>query len=505
MRVDLDGAPRPQPRVYGGELKADMGCREYVPKARFVWAEGNGVPPYESWKDAARDIQSALDVSGGGDLVVVEAGTYGPIAVSNAVVLMGYRGAERTVIDAGGAERAVSLTGGGTLEGFTVRGGASEDCGGILADGGATVRDVVVEGCRATGAEGVGGGVCLYGGSVAENVTARGNEAVYGAGVYATETSAVVRCGMDGNAASMWGGGAYLEAESRMEGSALSGNTAVRGGGVYGADCEVADCELEGNAATGAGGGAALLRATFRNNRVAGNRASSGGGVHAQGSDGHDCLVTGNEAPKGAGVWMEGDGQFWNFTVADNGGTGAGVALRGTSVFGNGIAWGNAGGNLDAAAGTEVRYSCVVPAPEGEGNFAADPSFVGDGDYHLRAGSPCVDTGEVQDWMALACDFDGQRRVEFGDAGDGRDIWVDIGTDEAALDAVEAPSAANPWWTWRVVWNAKLQLQRAGTLLDGSAWEDIGAVFTATNGTWTAGEDFGRPGSCFYRLMWKKE
>ena len=505
VRVDLDGAPRPQPRVYGGELKPDMGCREYVPKARFVWDQGRAVPPYESWGDAARDIQSALDVSGSGDRIVVEAGTYGPIAVSNAVIVMGYRGAGETVIDAQGAERAVFLGGGGTLEGFTVRGGVSEDCGGILADGGSTVRDVVVEGCRATGAEGVGGGVCLYGGSVAENITARGNAAAYGAGVYATATSAVVRCEMDGNTASAWGGGAYLEADSRMECSRLSSNSAVRGGGLYGADCEVAACGLDGNAASGAGGGAALLRATFRNNRVAGNRAASGGGVHAQASDGHDCLVTGNEAPKGAGVWMEGDGQFWNFTVADNGGTGAGVALRGTSLFGNGIAWGNAGGNLDAAEGTEVRHSCAAPAPEGEGNFAADPSFVGDGDYHLRAGSPCVDVGEVQEWMASAYDLDGQRRVEVGEEGDGRDIWVDIGADEAALDAVEMPSAGRPFWTWRVVLDANLRLQRAAGLLAGTVWEDVDEPFTATEQTWTVEEPFDGTGARFYRLIWRKE
>ncbi|MBR4189823.1 MAG: hypothetical protein IKQ55_07670 [Kiritimatiellae bacterium] len=116
-----------------------------------------------------------------------------------------------------------------------------------------------------------------------------------------------------------------------------------------------------------------------------------------------------------------------------------------------------------------------------------------------------MDTGEVQEWMALAYDFDGQRRVEFGEEGDGRDIWVDIGTDEAALDAVEAPSASKPWWTWRVVWDAKLQLQRTGTLLDGAAWENVGVSFTATNGVWTADETFGLPGSCFYRLLWRKE
>ena len=505
VRTDLTGAPRPQPKVYGEELKPDMGCYEYVPKARFVWEKGSATPPYESWKDAAHDIQSALDISGGGDRVVVEAGTYGAITVSNAVILMGYRGAEETVIDGGGAERAVTMTAGGVLEGFTVRNGASEDCGGILADSGALVRDVVVEGCRATGAEGVGGGLCLYGGSVAENVAARENKAAYGGGIYATEGSAVEGCEMVDNAASAWGGGAWLGDESRMAGSVAAENTAVRGAGVYGEECEIADCAMSGNVATGAGGGAAVSGGTFRNNVLQGNRAASGGGLFAQNTDGHDCLVVSNAASRGAGVWAEGNGQLWNLTVADNEGTGAGVALRGETVLGNSIVWGNAGGNLDAEGGTDVRYSCLAPLAAGEGNFAEEPSFVGAGDYHLRAGSPCVDAGEVQEWMPEAYDFDGQRRVEVGAEGDGRDIWVDVGTDEAAQNAVGAPTPGESAWTWRVVQDARLQLQSTSDLLNGGSWMDAGEAFTATNQTWTLKEPFEGKGAKFYRLIWLKE
>ena len=511
VRTDLEGAPRPQPRVFGEALKPDMGCYEYVPKARFVWEKGSAVPPYETWAEAANDIQSALDISGGGDRVVVEAGTYGAVTVSNAVVVMGYRGAAETVIDGRGSERAVTMTGGGVLEGFTVKNGASEDCGGILADGGAVVRDVVVEGCRATGAEGVGGGLCLYGGSTAENVTARGNQAAYGGGIYATATSAVERCEMTGNAASAWGGGAWLGDESRMLGSVVTENTAVRGAGAYGESCEIADCEMRGNVATGAGGGAAVERGTFRNNVVEGNTAGSGGGLFAKDTDGHDCLVVGNSAAKGAGVWSEGDGQLWNFTVADNEGTGAGVALRKPALLGNSIAWGNAGGNLDAASGTEVRFCCIEPVAAGEGNFAEEPQFVGGGDYHLRAGSPCVDAGEVQKWMPEAYDLDGQRRVEKGeeqdmqDGKDGKDIWVDVGADEAAQDAVGGPIGDDSIWTWRVVMDARLQLQSTTNLLKGASWTDAGEPFTATNQVWTLDEPFEGKGARFYRLIWLKE
>ena len=106
--------------------------------------------------------------------------------------------------------------------------------------------------------------------------------------------------------------------------------------------------------------------------------------------------------------------------------------------------------------------------------------------------------------MPDACDFDGQRCVESGEEGDGRDIWVDIGTDEAALDAVEVPSAASPWWTWRVVLDANLRLQST-TGLPGMEWEDAAEPFTATGQTWTLDEPFTGYGKKFYRLIWKKE
>lgn len=42
------------------------------------------------------------------------------------------------------------------------------------------------------------------------------------------------------------------------------------------------------------------------------------------------------------------------------------------------------------------------------GNIAADPLFVGGGDYHLQSGSPTVDV--VPAWMAPPIDLDGLPR-----------------------------------------------------------------------------------------------
>ncbi|MBR6021640.1 MAG: hypothetical protein IK066_04395 [Kiritimatiellae bacterium] len=100
--------------------------------------------------------------------------------------------------------------------------------------------------------------------------------------------------------------------------------------------------------------------------------------------------------------------------------------------------------------------------------------------------------------------FDGQRRVEPGDGSDGRDARVDIGADEAALDAVEGASAGGESaWTWRVVPDARLQVQGATSLVPGD-WRDEGAEFTATNGVWKMEEKFEGSGARFWRVIWRQ-
>ncbi len=55
------------------------------------------------------------------------------------------------------------------------------------------------------------------------------------------------------------------------------------------------------------------------------------------------------------------------------------------------------------------------------GNINADPLFVGSGDYHIQAGSPCIDTGSATG--APSDDIDGDSRPQ----GAG----YDMGSDEA--------------------------------------------------------------------------
>jgi hypothetical protein len=68
----------------------------------------------------------------------------------------------------------------------------------------------------------------------------------------------------------------------------------------------------------------------------------------------------------------------------------------------------------------DLTYSDIQGGWPGEGNIDADPLFVGGGDYHLAAGSPCINTGTGAG--APADDLDGDPRPQ--------GVGYDMGADE---------------------------------------------------------------------------
>ena len=89
--------------------------------------------------------------------------------------------------------------------------------------------------------------------------------------------------------------------------------------------------------------------------------------------------------------------------------------------------------------------------------------------------------------MAENQDIDGQRRVMPRPPDDHpdpvRDVWIDIGADEAAVDAFSGPASGNPFWGWNVVVDARLQMQVTTNLTIPVLWTNIGTVVTANQAT----------------------
>ncbi len=161
-----------------------------------------------------------------------------------------------------------------------------------------------------------------------------------------------------------------------------NGFTTASGGGAYGGTLK--GCILSGNAADERGGGAAS--STLENCLLAGNSANMGGGAE-------ECLLN-------------------NCTVSGNNAADVGGGINNTTAK-NCIVWGNTAAvdEHDIAAST-VSYTCASDGNTQNGNIVDDPLFAdaANGDYRLRAGSPCVDTGDAA--LAVgATDLAGKPRI----------------------------------------------------------------------------------------------
>ena len=318
-----------------------------------------------------------------------------------------------------------------------------------------------------------GAGVYCYSGSpTITDCTISGNSADQGGGAYGVWSSSptIANCTITGNAARYGGGVQFRESSNpTITNCTISENTAsgtyvVYGGGVYcdgDSDPIVTNCTIRRNSASGIyvyGGGVfcdgsspTVVNSAISENTVSGD-SSCGGGVYCCGGNPTvtSSMIYGNSAINGDGGGVYCDSlnnpTITNCTIygnsADNSGGGV-MCYGGSLTLANCILWSDSPSEIcDSSAGVTATYCDIQGGWEGEGNIDADPLFVDpdgpdddpatweDNDYHLAAGSPCVDAGDPEFVPPPGeTDMDGEARVWDGD-GDGVAV-VDMGADEA--------------------------------------------------------------------------
>ena len=283
-----------------------------------------------------------------------------------------------------------------------------------------------------------GGGIDCNGGSaptISGNAIA-GNKASYGGGIYCSSSSTptITDNTIAGNTATSSGGGIECQASSL----AIAGNTIARnsstgnGGGIdcyYYSSPTITGNAIVSNDVGGNGGGISCNSScspTITGNVIDNNDAgTSGGGINCNFSSSPTITgntMAGNTASNGAGGGIccanSSLPTITNDVIASNSGTFGGgiylatvgsvvsnntIAYNSAARFGGGvysaggdqpitncIVWGN---SLDDMSGCSATYSDFLVGPAGVGNLHDDPIFVDapDGDYHLMAGSPCID------------------------------------------------------------------------------------------------------------------
>jgi hypothetical protein len=186
----------------------------------------------------------------------------------------------------------------------------------------------------------------------------------------------------------------------------------------------VQNCQIVHNHATGSGGGMTIDHAfvTITNTIIADNTASDyDGGIRIIST----IVIPGPNS----------EVSIINSTIANNraeqGRHGIFCSLSFCIVV-NSIVWGHEGEDF-SGLGYQATYSDVEMCLSGEGNICEDPCFVDpdNGDYHLKACSPCIDAGTNDAPELPDKDFEGNPRIVDGN-NDGTAI-VDMGADEYIL------------------------------------------------------------------------
>ncbi|NLF62496.1 MAG: hypothetical protein GX574_15255, partial [Lentisphaerae bacterium] len=267
--------------------------------------------------------------------------------------------------------------------------------------GGGGAYGGILTNCTLTGNTATSGGGA-YGGTLTD-CTLTGNQASNGGGVY---ESTLTDCTLTENTAEYGGGGAY---GGTLTNCTLTGNSSETAGGGAADSCELFNCTLTGNFTYDWGGGAS--GSTLHNCLLAGN-ATAGAGGAVNYSFLTNCLLIDNYARFGGGA---SDSTLRNCTLASNeawqqGGGAYDCALANCIIWGNTAPKGenfyikgnesdgdDGDGDPEPGDDAGLAYCCATPLADGQGNIDLPPRFVdpANGDYRLRAGSPCVNAGDT--------------------------------------------------------------------------------------------------------------
>ena len=245
-----------------------------------------------------REAIIQANAGGGGDTIVLSAGTYtlsigsgdddanqGDLDIKNNVTIIG-AGATSTIIDGGGIDRVFELRGGSDF---------------------VTMSDLTIQGGSINGK---GGGVHVQNGSTSltlDRVIVQNNFADNGAGIFneGTMTLTDVIIANNGDVVNTTeGGGIHNKEIAILNRVTISGNQADTGGGIHndnsaGTQITLTNVTVSGNTAGSGGGGLySENTATIINSTFTLNDADSGGGIRVQSGDTTitNTIVAGNTA-----------------------------------------------------------------------------------------------------------------------------------------------------------------------------------------------------------------
>ena len=384
---------------------------------------------------------------------------------------------------------------------------------------------------------GNGGGIyCVDSNALLTNCKFSGNSAYEnGGGMYNYRSSpTLINCTFSSNSSDSGGGMSNWQGGNpTLTNCTFTENSAEYGGGGMrnsdNSNPTLTNCMFSSNSAGWSGGlGNYFSSPILTNCNFTANSADGDGGAMNNYESNPvltNCIFSGNSASRGGGAFNERNSRstLTNCTFSENSAiiSGGGIYLENppypppplppprpdpftnedsdiyydgvgeNMIITNCILWGNEAPDgpeiyLEGSSNVRVNYSDVQGDWGGEGNIDADPLFIDpgywdangvwvDGDYHLLAGSPCINAGDPN-YTAEPneTDLDGKPRViggridmgayEFNhipisDAGPDQTVhaWID-GIAEVTLDGTnsydEDGQPLTYYWNWTVDGNS---------------------------------------------------
>lgn len=441
-----------------------------------------------------QNIQAAIDASGNGDQIELLPGTYAQLIdfKGKAITILGVGGSGVTILDGTGlGDSVVTFDSGETttsiLRGVTVRGGS------VSGKAGSGIRcanfsSPLIRDCRIvanTAVKGSAVGVDYGGGGIAavdsgphvEHCYIAGNSGTKGGGILMFGgTMTVLDCVIESNT----GGGILAELggtlelrRSRIEDNTGPGAT-IDSVNLFSSDCTFARNTNRGLYYDQGYGDITLTRHAFLDNTT--TDSAGGGGLFAFTGPTHqpptilveNCLFAGNTAPIGSAANLSAADESFEDQPPEsirvesctfvNNGPGSTLSsgepglwihnsiVRGTAPVFQKPAW------ADSATIAVASYSNIQGGFVGVAISDFDPQFVDPSanDFHLRAGSPCLDSGDPSGPTPLR-DFDDNSRGAAGTNDLGCDerrplleIGGDLGAGGVARIAIHDAPQMNP-------------------------------------------------------------
>ena len=358
-------------------------------------------------------IQEALEASEAGDTILVYPGTYrenirGIIArrtLSGLYILTGNpEHISTTIIDGENNETTLRVAGVlGTICGFTLINGRSQEGGGLRIDGDRnnnndisnSINNMIIHDCEAIED---GGGIWARGDNVFDNVEIYDcNSESSGGGFYSLGSRITISdCHFHHNEAMFGGGIDFIQENGEYEiiSSIIEENTAsINGGGIIiscGSPLTISNSVIRNNVSLRDGGGITVggesvldcIHTLIENN----NAERNGGGIFIEGAverTFNNSTIVGNTANSGGGAYFNAINVTINNSIFRINEPQSMIATDVSEVL---LDYSNVEGDENVNAGITYR----------EGNIDEDPLFVDmeNGDYQLTVNSPCIDVGD---------------------------------------------------------------------------------------------------------------